>query len=204
MSEKKRGRFITVEGVDGAGKSSQIPVIAEAILAKGVELVQTREPGGTELGEKIRTLLLNDAMSAKCEMLLMFASREQNLHEVIRPAVDAGKWVLCDRFTDASYAYQCAGRKMPEELVDKLVDFVHPDIEPDLTILFDIDTETASKRLGNTPDRFESEAEDFHRRVREAYLKLAEKYPERYFVVDSSQPIEAVSEAVRRKIEGWN
>ncbi|MBQ8829770.1 MAG: dTMP kinase [Burkholderiaceae bacterium] len=202
--EQERGRFITLEGVDGAGKSTQIPVIAEAIQQKGKNLVMTREPGGTELGEKIRSLLLNDPMSVKCEMLLMFASREQNLSEVIRPAVESGKWVLCDRFTDASYAYQCAGRMQPKEYVDTLVRFVHPDIEPDLTIIFDLNVEEASKRLGNNADRFESEEISFHKRVREEYLRLARENPNRYFVVDASQPIEVISELLRRKIASWD
>ena len=202
--EQERGRFITLEGVDGAGKSTQIPVIAEAIQQKGKNLVMTREPGGTELGEKIRSLLLNDPMSVKCEMLLMFASREQNLSEVIRPAVESGKWVLCDRFTDASYAYQCAGRMQPKEYVDTLVRFVHPDIEPDLTIIFDLNVEEASKRLGNNADRFESEEISFHKRVREEYLRLARENPNRYFVVDASQPIEVISDLLRRKIASWD
>ncbi len=202
--EQERGRFITLEGVDGAGKSTQIPVIAEAIEQKGKNLVMTREPGGTELGEKIRSLLLNDPMSVKCEMLLMFASREQNLSEVIRPAVESGKWVLCDRFTDASYAYQCAGRMQPKEYVDTLVRFVHSDIEPDLTIIFDLNVEEASKRLGNNADRFESEEISFHKRVREEYLRLARENPDRYFVVDASQPIEVISELLRRKIASWD
>lgn len=203
MSAKPRGRFITVEGVDGAGKSSQIDVIAQAIRDRGIELVITREPGGTPTAEKIREILLHDEMSPKCEMLLMFASRQENLDKVVKPAIAEGKWVLCDRFTDASYAYQAYGRNQPKEWVDLLADFVHFDISPDRTVLFDIDTEIAAARLQRKLDRFEAEEKDFHRRVREGYLTLARNEPERFLVIDSSQPKEEISAFLKEEFSKW-
>lgn len=206
MSEQKvkRGRFITVEGVDGAGKSSQIQVIAETIRNRGIELVITREPGGTPTAERIREILLNEPMSPKCEALLMFASRQENLDKVIRPALAAGKWVLCDRFTDASYAYQVYGREQPKEWVDELSDFVHHELQPDRTVLFDLDTDVAMKRLERKLDRFESEDSEFHKRVRNGYLKLVEGQPERFLVVDSSRPKEEISQLLRKEFSTWD
>lgn len=203
MSAKPRGRFITVEGVDGAGKSSQIDVIAQAIRDRGIDLVITREPGGTPTAEKIREILLLDEMSPKCEMLLMFASRQENLDKVVKPAIAEGKWVLCDRFTDASYAYQAYGRNQPKEWVDLLADFVHSDISPDRTVLFDIDTEIAAARLQRKLDRFEAEEKDFHRRVREGYLTLARNEPERFLVIDSSQPKDEISAFLKEEFSKW-
>lgn len=203
MNEVKKGLFITVEGIDGAGKSTQIPVLAEAIKDLGVPLVRTREPGGTELGEKIRELLLHEEMSAKCELMLMFASRQENLDKVIKPAIQAGKWVLCDRFTDASYAYQWAGRQQPREDIHALEMFVHPDIKPDKTFLFDLDPEIAAKRLSGSRDRIESMDLDFHRRVRNAYLQMAEEEPNRYVVIDSTQTPEKISEQIRTMVHSW-
>ncbi len=206
MSEQKikRGRFITVEGVDGAGKSSQIQVIAETIRNRGIELVITREPGGTPTAEKIREILLSEPMSPKCEALLMFASRQENLDKVIRPALAAGKWVLCDRFTDASYAYQVYGREQPKEWVDELSDFVHHDLQPDRTVLFDLDTDIAMKRLERKLDRFESENSEFHKRVRKGYLKLVEEQPDRFLVVDSSKPKEEISQLLQEEFSTWD
>jgi dTMP kinase len=201
---QKKGKFITIEGVDGAGKSTQIPVIAAALREKGVELVQSREPGGTPLAEKIRSLLLSDEMDAKTEMLLMFAARQNNLAKVIEPALAAGKWVLCDRFTDASYAYQCAGRRQDPKLVDALVAFVHPGLRPDKTILLDVPTEVACKRIQRGLDRFEKEQADFHERVRNEYLRLAAAEPDRYCVIDASKTAEEVSEQIRRSIALWD
>lgn len=198
-----RGRFITIEGVDGAGKSSQIDVIAQAIRDRGIELVVTREPGGAPTAEKIRDILLNDEMTPKCELLLMFASRQENLENVIKPALASGKWVLCDRFTDASYAYQAYGRNQPKEWVDLLANFVHSDLSPDRTVLFDIDTEIAAARLQRKLDRFEAEEKDFHRRVREGYLALAKAEPERFLVVDSSEPREKISQFLKEEFSVW-
>lgn len=143
----KRGKFITVEGVDGAGKSTQFEVIANALKERGIDFVRTREPGGPQSAEKIRELLLNEPMTAKCELLVMFAARQENLTKIIRPALEAGKWVLCDRFTDASVAYQGYGRGRSLEEIEMLANFVHPDIKPDKTVIFDLPTEVAAARL---------------------------------------------------------
>ena len=146
----ERGKFITVEGVDGAGKSTQFEVIANALKEKGIDFVSTREPGGPESAEKIRELLLNEPMTAKCELLLMFAARQENLAKIIRPALEAGKWVLCDRFTDASVAYQGYGRGRSLKEIEMLADFVHPDIKPDKTVIFDLPTEVAACPASST------------------------------------------------------
>ncbi len=200
---QERGRFITVEGIDGAGKSTQLKVIAEAIRSRGIELVMTREPGGTPTAEKIREILLHEPMSAKSEMLLMFAARQENLEQVIRPALAQGKWVLCDRFTDASYAYQAYGRQYPVEWVRKLEAFIHPDLKPDRTVLFDLDVNIAAKRLQRQLDRFEMENISFHDRVRNGYLQLAKEEPRRFLVVDSSMPPEAIRELLKKEFSVW-
>ena len=203
VKARAKGRFITVEGVDGAGKSSQIEVIAQTIRDRGIDLVITREPGGTTTAEKIREILLREEMSPKCEMLLMFASRQENLEKVIKPALEEGKWVLCDRFTDASYAYQAYGRNQPKEWIDLLANFVHSDVQPDRTVLFDIDTDLAAARLQRKLDRFEAEEKDFHKRVREGYLTLARKEPNRFLVVDSSKPKEEISAFLKEEFSKW-
>ncbi len=203
-SPKKRGKFITVEGVDGAGKSTQFAVIADALSKRGIPFVKTREPGGTPTAENIREILLHQPMSAKSELLLMFAARQENLENVVRPALEEGKWVLCDRFTDASYAYQSAGRLLPKEWVKLLADFVHPDLKPDLTILFDLSTEEALKRLSEDKDRFESEDKIFRERVRLGYLELAKEEPERFMVVDASRPKEEISNELREMFKTWD
>lgn len=203
MSSKK-GRFITVEGVDGAGKSTQIEIIDEVLRSRGIELVRTREPGGTPTAEKIRQILLNDPMSSKCELLMMFAARQENLHKVVRPSLDKGKWVLCDRFTDASYAYQCFGRGIPFEEIKLLENFVHPDLKPDLTVLFDIPTEVAMQRLQGQHDRFESEKKEFHDRVRKGYLKLAEMESDRFLIVDATRSADIISDELRKIFQTWN
>lgn len=199
----EKGKFITVEGVDGAGKSTQMAVIDQALRERGIDLVRTREPGGPETAEKIRKLLLNEPMSPKCELMLMFAAREENLDKIIRPALAKGQWVLCDRFTDASYAYQGYGRGRSIEEIRALENFVHPDLKPDLTVLFDVPTEVAAARLSRKLDRFEKESQDFHRRVREGYLRMAKAEPERFYVVDGTQRPEQISAQLREVFAQW-
>lgn len=199
----EKGKFITVEGVDGAGKSTQMAVIDQALRERGIDLVRTREPGGPETAEKIRELLLNEPMSPKCELMLMFAAREENLDKIIRPALAKGQWVLCDRFTDASYAYQGYGRGRSIEEIRALENFVHPDLKPDLTVLFDVPTEVAAARLSRKLDRFEKESQDFHRRVREGYLRMAKAEPERFYVVDGTQRPEQISAQLREVFAQW-
>ena len=199
----EKGKLITVEGVDGAGKSTQMAVIDQALRERGIDLVRTREPGGPETAEKIRKLLLNEPMSPKCELMLMFAAREENLDKIIRPALAKGQWVLCDRFTDASYAYQGYGRGRSIEEIRALEKFVHPDLKPDLTVLFDVPTEVAAARLSRKLDRFEKESQDFHRRVREGYLRMAKAEPERFYVVDGTQTPEQISAQLREVFAQW-
>lgn len=199
----EKGKFITVEGVDGAGKSTQMAVIDQALRERGIDLVRTREPGGPETAEKIRELLLNEPMSPKCELMLMFAAREENLDKIIRPALAKGRWVLCDRFTDASYAYQGYGRGRSIEEIRALENFVHPDLKPDLTVLFDVPTEVAAARLSRKLDRFEKESQDFHRHVREGYLRMAKAEPERFYVVDGTQTPEQISAQLREVFAQW-
>lgn len=196
-----RKNFISFEGVDGAGKSSHIPWLAQQLRLLGHTVVETREPGGTPLGEKLRGLLLNDEMHIDTELLLMFASRKEHLHRVIEPALAAGHIVLCDRFHDSSYAFQGGGRLIPEERLQALDQWCGG-VRPDVTLLFDVPTEVAQARLmGNreSRDRFEVEAVDFHRRVREAYLDRAEAEPFRFKVVDSTRTMEDI----RAELSAW-
>jgi len=184
------GLFITFEGIDGAGKSSQIAAAVALIKSKGIEVVQTREPGGTPLGEKLRELLLHEPMHLETEAMLMFAARREHLAALIEPALAAGKWVVSDRFTDATYAYQVGGRGLDEARFAALEQWVHPRLQPDLTLIFDLDPAVAARRLagtGNAPDRFEREKTDFFERVRAAYLRRAAADPGRVRVIDASQ-----------------
>ena len=201
-----RGRFITFEGIDGAGKSTQIEVVAEALRARGIPLVVTREPGGTPLGEKLRELILSVAMPADVETLLLFAARSQHLAQVIRPALAAGQWVLCDRFTDATYAYQCGGRGLGAERIAALEQWVHPDLQPDLTLLFDIPPRIAAQRrtLARAADRFESEEVSFFDAVRREYLRRAELEPNRFRVLDGTQPPAVLSATLTEWFTTWN
>ncbi|HOX88539.1 MAG TPA: dTMP kinase [Burkholderiaceae bacterium] len=188
------GRFITFEGIDGAGKSTQIAAVAETLRAQGHALVLTREPGGTPLGERLRELILNQPMSSPTETLLVFAARCEHLAQVIRPALARGEWVLCDRFTDATYAYQSGGRGLPAQAIARLEDWVHPDLRPDLTVLFDIEPSVAAQRLAaaRAADKFETETTAFFARVRAAYLARAEAEPGRFLVVNSGRAPDAV------------
>jgi dTMP kinase len=183
------GRFITVEGIDGAGKSSHLEFLASAIRGRGVQVVVTREPGGTPLGEKLREVALAEPMEGTTEALLMFAARREHLVRVIEPALRRGAWVLSDRFSDATYAYQCGGRGLDREVVRTLEALVHPQRNPDATFLFDLEPGVAAARQraqSRTPDKFERETEAFFRRVREAYLERARAEPGRFHVVDAS------------------
>ena len=184
------GRFITLEGIDGAGKSSHLGFIAERIETRGIEVVSTREPGGTAFGERIRTIVLNEKMHGDTETLLMFASRTEQLAEVIRPALARGAWVLCDRFTDSTFAYQCGGRGMSESRIATMEEWVHGNLQPDLTLLFDAPLEVARERLNvakASPDKFEREQNDFFSRVRAAYLERAAQFPHRIKVINSAR-----------------
>ena len=200
-----RGRFITFEGIDGAGKSTQIDVIEATLRARGLEVIRTREPGGTPLGEVIRKELLSVSMDPATETLLFFASRAEHIAQVIRPALERGAWVLSDRFTDATYAYQVGGRGFPAEKVEELERWTHGDLQPDRTVLFDIEPEVAAKRVAQARnlDRFEKENLDFFTRVRNAYLTRAKQSPDRFLIVNSMQDKETVSDILRKEFSIW-
>ena len=189
-----RGKFITFEGVDGAGKSTHIAAFADALRARGLQVVTTREPGGTPLGEKLRELLLHETMHLETEALLMFASRREHIAQVIQPALQRGDWVISDRFTDASFAYQGGGRQLSADRLDVLEQWVHADLQPDLTLLFDVPLAVARERLNRTrePDKFEREQDAFFVRVRDAYLQRAARFPQRIRVIDSTRPLAEV------------
>jgi dTMP kinase len=186
-----RGRFITLEGIDGAGKSTHLAYLSQLLSTRGLTPQVTREPGGTPLGEALRELVLNQSMHQDTEALLMFASRREHLSAVIMPALLRGEWVVCDRFTDASFAYQGGGRGMSLQRLQTLEHFVHPDTQPDLTLLFDVPAAVAESRRQNAraPDRFEQEQLAFFDRVRTAYLHRAEAFPERFLLIDGNRSI---------------
>ena len=200
------GRFITLEGIDGAGKSTHLTWLATRISDLGHQVITTREPGGTPLSESLRELLLNQPMARDTETLLMFAARCEHLAKVIRPALAAGTWVLCDRFTDATHAYQGGGHGVPTERIDVLEQWVHGDCQPDLTFLFDVPTTVSRQRLelarseGRVLDKFESEAEAFFTRVRGTYLARAAADPRRFRVIDSTQPLAQVRADLERQL----
>jgi dTMP kinase len=185
------GKFITFEGIDGAGKSTHIAFVSEYIKSRGIELVSSREPGGTPLGEKLRDLVLHESMHLETEALLMFASRREHIAQVIAPALASGAWVISDRFTDASFAYQGGGRGMDLAKLEALEQWVHPHLQPDLTLLFDVPLEVARARLDATRslDKFEQEKADFFAATRNEYLRRAVQFPERFRVIDSTQSI---------------
>ena len=188
------GKFITFEGIDGAGKSTHIAFAAEWLRAKGKKVVVTREPGGTPLGEKLRELLLHEKMHLETEALLMFAARREHLAQVIEPALARGDWLISDRFTDATFAYQGGGRKLPLSKLETLEQWVHPNLQPDLTLLFDVPLEVARARLdaAREPDKFEQEKADFFEATRREYLRRAEQFPKRFRRIDSTQSIPAI------------
>jgi len=193
----RRGLFISVEGIEGVGKSSNIEVLVTHIENEGYEVLTTREPGGTPLAEEIRELLMHrggEPISGVAELLMMFAARSLNVNNNIRPALDAGKWVVCDRFTDSSRAYQSAGRGLPMEMVNELADWVHADLWPDLTILLDAPVEVGMARAGNRsePDRIEQEEHAFFERVRDSYLGQANAEPDRFVVLDTTRSLATV------------
>jgi len=197
----KRGKFITLEGVDGAGKSTHMEWIADRLRASGVELVQTREPGGTELGEQLRALVLSEPMHIDTETLVMFAARREHMARLILPALDAGQWVLSDRFTDATFAYQGGGRQMPAERIAALEAWVQGDFQPDLTLVFDVPLEVAeSRRAGRSGDRFEAEDRLFFERVRESYLRRAREFPQRIKVIDSAKSVDQIRKELEETI----
>ncbi|MGH8727057.1 MAG: dTMP kinase [Burkholderiales bacterium] len=180
-------RFITLEGIDGAGKSTQLEWMRDFFSRRG-EAVITREPGGTPLGEKLREILLAQTMHAETEALLMFAARRDHLEHVIVPALNRGAWVVSDRFSDASYAYQGGGKGVPAAKLKMLELWVHEELQPGLTLLFDCPADLAKSRLAAANDRFEREGEEFFQRVRRAYLDRAAQFPQRFRIVDSSEP----------------
>ncbi len=186
-----RGKFITLEGIDGAGKSTHLGFLAEHLRALGKQVLTTREPGGTPLGEMLRDMVLSQSMHVETETLIMFASRREHIDKVIVPALDKGFWVISDRFTDATYAYQGGGRGISTERLKTLEDWVQQGLQADLTLLFDVSTEVSQQRLAfnQSLDRFEQEKQDFFTRVRETYLARAETFPQRIRVIDSSRNV---------------
>ncbi|MEE4202125.1 MAG: dTMP kinase [Halieaceae bacterium] len=204
MSE--RGKFITIEGGEGVGKTTNREFVADWLRARGYKLRITREPGGTQIGEQLRELLLRDQSPAPAEMtelLLIFAARAQHIAEVIAPALAAGEWVLCDRFTDATFAYQGAGRELSTRSIEHLEQLVQGDLRPDLTLLLDLDPRVGMQRAleRGEPDRFEQEDVAFFDRVRQGYLTRAAKAPERYRVIDASLALPDVARQLQRELE---
>jgi dTMP kinase len=205
QNDATRGRFITFEGIDGAGKSTHIGFVTALLEDAGRTVVSTREPGGTPLGEKLRDLVLHDTMHLETEALLMFASRREHMAQVIEPALARGDWVLSDRFTDASFAYQGGGRGLDRAKLDALEQWVHPHLQPDLTLLFDVPLDVARARLGATRalDKFEMEQADFFAKVRGEYLRRAAASNGRIVVIDSTQSIAGVRAALQSALEQW-
>ncbi|WP_319381426.1 dTMP kinase [Thiomicrorhabdus sp.] len=201
-----KGQFITLEGTEGGGKSTNLRYIHTWLQERGIEVVTTREPGGTEIGEAIRGILLNPAytsMQPETELLLMFAARSQHLQEKILPALEQGKWVISDRFTDASYAYQGAARGMDYRRIEQIENWVQQAIQPNMTFVFDLPIEVGMARVasrGGAIDRFEEEDRLFFEKVRQAYLHRAEQAPERYHVLDASQPLDRVQNLIERQL----
>ncbi|MFZ5583745.1 MAG: dTMP kinase [Pseudomonadota bacterium] len=197
-----RGKFITFEGIDGAGKSTHIQWLADQLTARGKTVVTTREPGGTPLGEKLRALLLAEPMHLETEALLMFAARREHLAEVIEPALAAGTWVISDRFTDATVAYQGGGRGLSLDKLKVLEDWVHGHLQPDLTLLFDLPLAVAQARIGKERilDRFEQEKADFHERVRQCYLQRAGQSNGRIRVVQADRTVDEIKKSIEELI----
>lgn len=201
----KQGKFITLEGIDGAGKSTQLAWIVELLQRAGLQAVVTREPGGTELGERLRAVLLDKSMTmnAETEALLMFAARREHLDKVILPALAQGQWVISDRFTDASFAYQGGGRGLDAGKLAILEYWVQGALQPDLTLYFDVPVEVGQQRVSQikAADRFEKERSDFFQRVRAAYLDRARQFPGRIKIIDSSQSLAEVKAAVEQTLQ---
>jgi dTMP kinase len=204
----ERGKFITVEGIEGVGKSTNIDFIAESLRKHSITVVTTREPGGTKVAEQLREILLQSEQGTlpdTCELLLMFAARASHLHDVILPGLERGQWIVCDRFTDATYAYQGAGRGISEDRIADLEKLVQGTFTPDLTVLLDAPFEaTVGRRLGRgLTDRFEKEEAEFFRRVRERYLEIAAGSPKRIKLIDASRDIDTVQEKLLEIVENF-
>ncbi len=202
MDKLTRGKFITVEGQDGAGKSTNLQVVETFLQENDIDFVTTREPGGTQFGEAIRELLLNSGdniINDDAELMLIFAARAQHIDDLIEPSLSKGVWVLCDRFTDTTYAYQGGGRGIDKNIIAELEKTVQGDLQPDLTILLDLPTDLSESRAGerSSPDRFESQDQQFKENVRRAYLQLADDNPDRIKVVDASLSLDRVEQNVR-------
>ena len=199
------GLFITIEGIECVGKSTNTKFISNYLNKKGIKTHTTREPGGTLLGEKIRNILLykdNENITPLSELFLLFAARDANIQKVIKPALQDGKWVICDRFTDASFAYQGFGRQLGYELVASLKEIVHTNFDPDVTFLLDAPLNVIkSRRKLNANDRFESESDDFFNKVRNGYLEIADRFPDRVTVIDASKPIKDVQNQIVKHLK---
>jgi len=201
-----KAQFITIEGTEGVGKSTNMAFIEDWLIKAGKELVVTREPGGTDLGEKLRSVLLDAKEQSMCddtELLLMFAARAQHLQEVILPALNSGKWVLCDRFTDATYAYQGGGRGIDVERIAQLEQWVQGDLRPNKTLILDLQVDLGLERAGkrSEPDRFELEKHTFFKNVRDTYLSRAKQNPNQYHIIDASPEIDEVQKSIAAVLE---
>jgi len=197
------GKFITFEGIDGAGKSTHIAFVADLLRSRGLTVVTTREPGGTELGESLRAMALHQKMHLETEALLMFAGRREHLAQVIEPALARGDWVISDRFTDATFAYQGGGRHLSLDKLNTLEQWVHPHLQPDLTLLFDVPLEVARARLDaeRTLDKFEQEKADFFAATRAEYLRRAVQFPQRFRVIDSTRAIADIQQEIAQLLD---
>ena len=203
-----RGKFLTIEGTEGVGKTTNIEFIKQWLDANQISFVNTREPGGTPLAEEIREVLLSnrdEKVCSKAELLMMFAGRAQHIDQVIEPELAQGNWVLCDRFTDATYAYQGAGREMGNQLIAELETMVQGTMRPDLTLILDVPVELGLERAGkrSQPDRFELEKTDFFNRVRQAYLSMAQQNPQRYKIIDASQSLDTVQQQIADRLNNF-
>jgi dTMP kinase len=196
-----RGKFVTLEGMDGAGKSTHQKFVADFVAMRAPHVIQTREPGGTDLAERLREAILSQSMAPEVETLLIFAARADHVARVIRPALAAGTWVVCDRFTDATAAYQGAGKGVPGDLIERLAAAVHPGLAPDRTLVFDCSFEVSRQRLqGRTLDRFEREDRAFFERVRAAYLERSRAESQRVRLIDASVPVPEIRKALEREL----
>ncbi len=209
MSVKYPGLFITVEGIDGAGKGTHLPYIHSVLLEAGFSILQTREPGGTPIADKLRDILLHEPVTPETELLLMFAARQEHLQKSIIPALSEGKCVLCDRFTDSSYAYQGGGRGIDDQIIQQLESWVQQDIKPDLTLYFDLSVDVSLQRRAqrnqqaSMTDRFEDESPYFFERVRQGYLDRIKQQPHRFYVLDGVQPIATIQDQLNSFLQDW-